>query len=169
MQAETLQRRFAGEPVGEHHATGRLGDEIRRPKARVRPGQTEGRHADDDESGVHRARCGAVEAERRRLVRRRVVEPEVGVGDELAQPLAVRSSLAIHDEASLAGVVELEEQAPPRVGGEERRQPARLGAARRLDLPHLGAEIREQPAGEFRGDARGLDDACAAQYRLRHG
>ena len=169
LQPEPLERSFTGKAVGEHHSAGGLRDEVGRPKARVGPAEAERRDADDDQSWVGCARRFPVEPMGQRLMRRRGIEPHVGARDQLAQALAVGAPLCIDDHALLAGVVELEKQTVLRVGREERRNPASRRSFWRLDLPHLRAEVREQPAGKLRGEPRGFHDTDGAQHRLRHG
>ena len=101
---------------------------------------------------------GVVEAERGHQAGAEVLEHDVARADQLLRRRQAFGGVDVEDDALLVAVERAEE------ADAEARQLARLVAAGRLDLDHLGAEVGEDhPAGRAHDHVRELDDADAVE------
>jgi hypothetical protein len=129
----------------------------------IRPRLAVAGNADEDEAGVDLLEL--VEAQPPLLERPgpEVLDDGVALGDEVEQELLALLRAEVQGDAAL---VARDQRPPQRLAVEVLLTPAphRVRPVRRLDLDDLGAEVGDQPAGEWAREQRSqLDDANPLQ------
>ena len=177
------RRRHPGDLVGNRvggvrrlavHPRLRAGDAGHRLHGVVVGGQicvgTVGAEADDGtvhERGVDREQGVRVGAATHRGVAPHVVHHDVAGRHQLGQAGAAVGGLEVEHDAALAPVAREEDRGHPLVG--PRSEVARDVTRRRLDLHHVGTEVREEQGAVGTGDHRGeVDDAHAVERKTGH-
>ncbi len=133
--ADGLAFRLAGQ---RHEPAHGLSERVEGGPLRVRPVLTEPRHGDEDDPGIQRGQPLVVEAHGAHDAGTKVFEHDVGLGHEGGEDFLALGLAEIETDALLAAVVDGEVDA---LTADEGRVLARLLAARRLDLDHLGAQV----------------------------
>src|SRR5215471_5581235 len=161
--ADRLALRLASQ---RHEARHGLPQRVESWPLAVWPVLTEAGYRYEDDPAVQDGQPLVVEAHRAHDTRPDVLEHDIRLGDEGREDLLALRMPKVEADALLAPVVHGEVHALPADHG---RMLARLLAARRLDLDHLGAQVGEQhAAARARLEARQFEDADAVEA-TRHG
>jgi hypothetical protein len=121
-----------------------------------------------DEARVDREQALSVDLQTLAHRQGEVGDEDVGRAEQTVKHRQPRGVFQIDGEAPLVAGRQL----PPVIrdlAGNRGRRPPRIAGARRLDLDHLGAEVREDGGRCRPGDpARAIDDTQTRKYSISH-
>ena len=151
-----------------HHAAGGLGDHVEALVLAVRAGEPEALDTRHDDPWIGRAQALVVEAELLHQAGREVLDHDVGLLDHLQEE---RPAVGVFQVDRHAALVRVEDQEEHRVEPRHFRPvAARLLAAGRLDLEHVGAQPAEELGAGGAGFELGeVEDPHAGQRAFGHG